>query len=184
MVRFETARLVLRPPDDGDVDPLAAINADLEVMRFIGDGSTRTREQTADGIARARREWGEHGYGMFAVELRENGRFIGWVTLAEPGFLPEILPAVEIGWRLGREFWGHGYATEAARVVLRFGFTACRLDRIVSIRHVANSASRRVMEKLSMRIDCETVVPATGQPVAVHAITRHEYEAAGSQDQA
>lgn len=179
MVRFETARLVLRVPDEGDLDPLAGINADPEVMKYIGDGSTRTREQTADGIARARREWDEYGYGMFAVDLREDGRFIGWVTLTEPVFLPEILPAVEIGWRLGRGFWGHGYATEAARVVLRFGFTACGLDRIVSIRHVANDASRRVMEKLGMRVDRETVVPATAQPVVVHAITRREYEAAG-----
>lgn len=172
---FETPRLVLRLPTEDDLDPLSAINADPQVMRFIGDGTTRSREETATGLARARKEWDERGFGMFAVELRDSGQFIGWVALTEPAFLPEVLPTVEIGWRLSRPHWGRGYATEGARVALQFGFTTCRLERIISIRHVANDASRRIMDKLGMRFDHETVVPATGQPVAVHAMTRVEY---------
>ncbi len=175
---LETTRLVLRLPTPDDLDPLAVINADPQVMRFIGDGTTRSREETAAGIARALAQWDERGFGMFAVDIKDSGQFIGWVALAEPAFLPEVLPAVEIGWRLGRPHWGHGYATEAAQAVMRFGFFTVRLDRIISIRDLANDASRRVMEKLGMRFDHQTVVPATGQPVAVHAITRTEYHAA------
>jgi RimJ/RimL family protein N-acetyltransferase len=174
-----TDRLLLRQPNADDIGPLAVMNADPEVMRYIGDGSARPpdREQAAAGIARAQRQWGEHGFGMCSVIVRQTGQFAGWVTLAVPGFLPEILPAVEIGWRLRRECWGNGYATEAARLLLKFGFTNCGLDRIVSIRHVDNLRSKRVMDKLGLRLAFETVVPATGQPVAVHAITRAEHDA-------
>jgi RimJ/RimL family protein N-acetyltransferase len=177
MVRFETSRLVLRLPTEDDLDPLSAINADPQVMRFIGDGTTRSREETAARLARAEQEWDERGFGMFAVDIRDSGQFIGWVMLTEPTFLPEVLPAVEIGWRLRRAHWGRGYATEAAQVALRYGFSTCQLERIISIRHIANDASKRVMDKLGLRFDHQTVVPATRQPVAVHAITRAEYEA-------
>jgi RimJ/RimL family protein N-acetyltransferase len=177
VVMFETSRLVLRLPTDDDLDPLAAIDADPQVMQFIGDGTTRSREETAAGLARARQEWDERGFSMFAVDVRDSGQFIGWVALSEPAFLPEVLPAVEIGWRLGRQYWGRGYATEAARVALQFGFSACRLERIISIRHIANEASKRVMDKLGIKFDHETVVPATRQPVAVHVKTRTEHEA-------
>lgn len=74
-----------------------------------------------------RREWVERSFSMFSVDVRESGQFIGWVALTEPAFLPEVLPAVEIGWRLGREFWGRGYATEAARMALRFGLARAGL---------------------------------------------------------
>lgn len=177
MQKIETARLVLRRPVPGDVGPLAQINADPEVMRYIGDGQVRTAEQTAEGIERATREWGERGHGMFAVDRRDTGAFIGWVALAVPEFLPEVLPAVEVGWRLARAQWGRGFATEAAREALRFGFESCGIDPIISIRHVRNDASRRVMEKLGLHFDFETTVPAHGQPVAVHSITRAEFDA-------
>ena len=96
-----------------------------------------------------------------------------------PAFLPEILPAVEIGWRLGRECWGHGYATEAAAELLRFAFTRAGLDRVVSIRHIGNAQSERVMDKLGLRFEFQTTVPATGQPVAVHAISHQEFSERG-----
>ena len=160
----------------GDIEPLAEINADPEVMKYIGDGQVRTRQQTAEGIARAIRQWDERGYGMFSVDRRDTGEYIGWVALAVPSFLPEVLPAVEIGWRLARGQWGHGFATEAAREALRFGFESCGLDEILSIRDLGNDASRRVMEKLGLHFDFETTVPAHGQPVAVHSISRAEFD--------
>ncbi|MEU5869042.1 MULTISPECIES: GNAT family N-acetyltransferase [unclassified Nonomuraea] len=166
-----TDRLLLRLPDDDDLAPFAAMNADPEVMRYIGDGSVQPPDSAAAGIARAHREWHERGYGLLAVVVRETGRTAGWVTLTVPAFLPEVLPAVEIGWRLGRQHWGNGYATEAAGRLLGFGFAECGLDRIVSIRHVDNQRSRRVMDKLGLRFAFETVVPAHGRPVAVHEIT-------------
>jgi len=179
---IETARLALRRPTEDDLDPLAAINADPEVMRYIGDGQTKSREQTAAGLARAAKEWDERGFGMFSVDLRDGeqpaeSQFIGWVALTEPAFLPEVMPAVEIGWRLAREQWGHGYATEAARAVLRFGFEECGFDRIISIRDLDNDSSRRVMEKLGLRLGHQTVVPASRQKVAVYEISRETYEA-------
>ncbi|GAA3145575.1 GNAT family N-acetyltransferase [Planomonospora alba] len=179
MVSMMTERLLLRRPGEEDVEPLALMNADPEVMRYIGDGSALPPDldRTAAGLARVRREWDERGFGMLSVVVRETGRFAGWVTLTVPDFLPQVLPAVEIGWRLRRECWGHGYATEAAGELLRFGFAECGLDRVVSIRHVGNLRSERVMDKLGMRFAFETVVPAHGRPVAVHEITKAAHDA-------
>jgi RimJ/RimL family protein N-acetyltransferase len=79
---------------------------------------------------------------------------------------------VEIGWRLRREFWGHGYATEGARAVLRWAFQDRNLDRLISIRHVDNIASGRVMAKLGFTLERTTTVPETGRPVVVHELIR------------
>ncbi|WP_037575045.1 GNAT family N-acetyltransferase [Phaeacidiphilus oryzae] len=172
-----TGRLELRPPEAADAGAFAAMDADPEVMRYIGDGSVPPAdpELMAARIARARRSWQERGYGLASVLLRESGEVVGWVQLAPPLFLPEVLPAVEIGWRFRRDAWGHGYATEAARVLLRVGFEEAGLDRLLSIRHVENARSARVMEKLGLRLRFETAVPAGGPPVAVHALTRAEW---------
>jgi RimJ/RimL family protein N-acetyltransferase len=77
---------------------------------------------------------------------------------------------------LARRHWGQDFATEGAREVLRFGFESCALEELVSIRHIENDASRRVMEKLGLHFDFETAVPAHGQPVAVHSISRAEFD--------
>lgn len=174
---LETARLRLRRWRDDDLAPLASIYADPEVMRYIGDGSMRTWDETAEGLARMERDWDEHGYGMFALEPRERAELLGWVGLAVPNFLPEILPAVEIGWRLGRAFWGCGYATEAAREEARFAFDVVGLDRIVSVCHVDNHASAHVMTKIGMIPDRVTSVPSHGRPVMVMALTPEQFRA-------
>ncbi|SCF12847.1 Protein N-acetyltransferase, RimJ/RimL family [Micromonospora coriariae] len=177
MITLETERLTLRGWRDDDLDALAAINADPEVMRYIMDGSVRDRRQSAEGLRKMIASWRERGYGLFAVEVRETGLFIGWAGLAVPYFLPEVMPAVEIGWRLDRRYWGHGYATEAASAALRFGFLDRGLSRVISVRHVENVRSARVMEKLGLTREFDTVVPGHHQPVAVHAITRDQYRA-------
>lgn len=176
MEELGTARLRLRDWRQDDLEPLSAIYADPEVMKFIGDGSVRNREETEAGLALIRRNWADHGFGLFAVELRDTGELAGWVGLAVPHFLP----AVEIGWRLGKPFWGRGIATEAAREVLRFGFEAAGLDRVVSICHVDNHASARVMTKLGLRQERLTTVPGHGRPVRVLALARDEYRAVGA----
>lgn len=170
-----TERLVLRRWQESDLDRLAEIYADPEVMRFIADGSVRSREETAAALEKLERQWEARGFGLFAVVERATGELAGWAGLAVPEFLPEVLPAVEIGWRLGRRFWGRGFATEAAREVVRFAFGEAGLDRLVSICHPENHASARVMEKLGMREDRRTVVPHTGRPARVLALTRDEY---------
>jgi RimJ/RimL family protein N-acetyltransferase len=176
VIALETDRLLLRGWRDDDLDVLAALNADPEVMRHILDGSVRDRRQSAAGLQKMMRDWEERGYGLFAVEVRETGALIGWAGLAVPEFLPEVMPAVEIGWRLSREAWGHGYATEAASAALRFGFADRGLDRIISIRHVENVRSARVMEKLGLSYEFSTVVPDHDQPVAIHSITHSQYQ--------
>ena len=171
---FETERLLLRQPSEADAVAIAEMDADPEVMRYIGDGTPVPFDpEAARGrITRARRQWAERGYGNLSVIVKETGQYAGWVMLAEPLFLPEVLPAVEIGWRFRREHWGRGYATEAAKVLLDYGLTGCGLDRILSIRFAGNIRSKRIMDKLGFRHEFDTVVPGTGERVAVHAITR------------
>ncbi|WP_116214653.1 GNAT family N-acetyltransferase [Streptomyces olivoreticuli] len=170
MTSLRTPRLTLRRWREDDLEPMAAINADPEVMRWIADGAVRDREQTATGIAEWEREWDELGVGLFAVEVRETGRLAGFAGLSVPGYLPEILPAVEIGWRLGQPFWGRGIATEAARAVLHFALRDRGLARLVSVHKVGNDASEAVMRKLGMRRERRTVDPANGLPVCVHVL--------------
>lgn len=173
----ETARLSLRPVEVDDLDGLCRLNADPQVMRFILDGSTLDREQTADRLAAMREHWREHGYGIFALQWRGTGEFVGWAGLATPAFLPEVMPAVEIGWRLLQQWWGMGIATEAAVDVLRFAFDDVGLDQLLSIRHVDNDASGRVMDKLGFQTDLRTTVPVYEQPVSVSRLAVEQYRA-------
>jgi RimJ/RimL family protein N-acetyltransferase len=155
-----------------DLDPYAALCADPDVMRFIGNGATQTRAESAERLRAFEQVWHERGFGLFALELTSTGELIGFTGLAIPDFLPEIMPAVEIGWRLGRAHWGHGYATEAARSVLSFGFDRVRLERIVSVHAVGNDASANVMRKIGMRLEREAVHPGNGRAVRVYSIDR------------
>jgi RimJ/RimL family protein N-acetyltransferase len=173
VARIETERLVLRAWDIvDDLDAYAAICADPEVMRFIGDGSTHTRAESAERLRAFEVMWEERGFGLFALELTKTGELIGFTGLALPDFLPEIMPAVEIGWRLAQPHWGQGYATEAARAVLAFGFDRVGLERIVSVHAVGNDASANVMRKIGMHFERETVHPGNGRAVRVYAIDR------------
>ena len=176
-VERETARLSLRPATPADLDGLCRLNADPEVMRFILDGSTLDHEQTAARLLAMREHWQEHGYGIFVLRWRPTDEFVGWAGVATPTFLPEVMPAVEIGWRLLHQWWGRGLATEAARDVLRFAFDDIGLDRLLSIRHVDNEASGRVMEKLGFQTYLRTVVPLYEQPVTVSRLTAQQYRA-------
>jgi RimJ/RimL family protein N-acetyltransferase len=173
-----TERLHLREWRESDLEEYAPICADPEVMRYIGDGQPRTREETALSIERMRRGFADRGFGFLAATLRDTGRLAGFVGLGVPTFLPEIMPAVEIGWRLGRAFWGQGLATEGARAALADGFTRCAVDEIVSIYQPANAASGRIMEKIGMTRMLDTVLPAHGYAVRVYRITSDEWSGA------
>ena len=165
---IKTARLLLRRWRAEDIDPFAAICSDPEVMRYIGCGSTRTRDQSATAIRSFETAWEKKGYGLFAVELRGSNQLIGFTGLAEPSFLPEVMPAVELGWRFARQSWGNGYATEAARAALDFGLVTLRIPEIVSIYQAENRASGRIVEKLGMRFDRETLDPSCGRSVRIY----------------
>ncbi len=167
---IETGRLLLRQWRDEDVDPFVDICADPEVMQYIGDGRPRTRERTEQHVREFRRAWRDCGFGLYVIEETASGRMIGFSGFLVPDFLPEIMQAVEIAWRLARDCWGKGYATEASRAVLETAAPAFGLRRVVSICHVDNVASERVMQKIGMRFERETVVPDGGMPVRVYDI--------------
>jgi RimJ/RimL family protein N-acetyltransferase len=170
-----TPRLRLRGFDDADQPALAAINADPRVMRWIGDGTVAGPEQTQQDIEGYRRMWAERGYGRYAVELGGTGELIGIVGFAVPTDIPEIVPAVEIGWRFAYRHWGAGYATEAAAAALRYGVVHCGLPEVVGVHVVGNDASARIMRKLGMAHRLTTVEVVHGRPVDVYTITRAAY---------
>jgi len=148
---LRTPRLVLRQWRQSDFDSFAALNADSEVRRFFP--APLTREESDALAKRAERDIAERGWGLWAVEVMESAPFIGFVGLAEPSFDAHFTPAVEVGWRLSRDQWGNGYATEAARAAITFAFDDLGLDEIVSFTSEVNERSRRVMERLGMTHD-------------------------------
>jgi RimJ/RimL family protein N-acetyltransferase len=174
--RLVTERLVLRRWRAEDVEPYAAMCADPEVMRWIGDGSTLGLDECRRAVERFELLWAQNGFGLFALEEKASAQLIGFVGLAIPTFLPEILPAIEIGWRLARHAWGKGFATEAARAALAFGFGRPELDRIVSIHQRGNIASGRIMQKLGMRLERDTVHPTWKRPIVVYDINRAQWK--------
>ncbi|MDX2593102.1 MULTISPECIES: GNAT family N-acetyltransferase [Streptomyces] len=177
MTEIRTPRLLLRPWHDDDLVPMADIHADPRVMRWIDDGSVRDLELTAEDIERWEEEWDEEGFGLFAVELLASGELIGFAGLSVPEWLPEVMPAVAVGWRIGSQFWGQGYASEAAHATLEFALQDRGLDRVISINRVGDNASENVIRKLGMVFERETAHPAHGYPLRVHAIDLTEFQA-------
>ncbi|MBK5287422.1 MAG: GNAT family N-acetyltransferase [Acidimicrobiia bacterium] len=145
-----TERLELRHFEPTDLDALAGVFAKYEVWKFPYNRPWR-RDETATFIANQRSHWETCEFGLWLAILQSTGGVIGYVGLSVPMFLPEILPAVEVGWRFDPDAWGRGYATEAARAALAEGFTTLGFDEICSLPQVENVASVRVAERLGMR---------------------------------
>lgn len=169
-----TARLRLRQWREEDLAPFAALNADPQVMEFFPKVLTRAESDAVAG--RIRDHFARHGFGLWAVEAPGAADFVGFVGLAVPSFEAHFTPCVEIGWRLAREHWGHGYATEAATAALAFGFGDRALEEIVAFTVPANIPSRRVMGRLGMRRlpadDFEHPAIAAGHPLRSHVLYR------------
>jgi RimJ/RimL family protein N-acetyltransferase len=145
---LQTERLILRRWRESDREPFARLNADPEVMRYFLRPLDRAE---SDGfVDRIEARFEERGYGLWALERRSDGEFLGFTGLAWQTFEAPFTPCVEVGWRLGSSAWGHGYATEAAREALRYGFEVVGLDEVVSFTAVSHAASQRVMEHLGM----------------------------------
>jgi RimJ/RimL family protein N-acetyltransferase len=168
-VVVETERLILRPWRAAvDLPALAALNADAEVMRWIAPHRPLLPEESAALLERIEAHWREHGYGLWAVEPRDGGAgCIGFAGLSIPSFLPEVLPTVEVGWRLNRAWWGRGVATEAARASVAHGFGTLGLRSVVSIIDARNERSLRVAEKLGMRPGRDRLHPVTRRRLRV-----------------
>ncbi len=148
MVELKTRRLRLRQWQNADLGPFAVLNADPEVTRYLPG---RLNRQQSDELATGLREAiDRRGWGLWAVEVAAVRSFIGFVGLNRPRFPAHFTPAVEVGWRLARPYWGHGYATEAASAALSFGFEQLGLEEIVSFTAAINERSIRVMVRLGM----------------------------------
>jgi RimJ/RimL family protein N-acetyltransferase len=148
---LRTDRLWLRAWRAADREPFAALNADPVVMEHFP--STLTREESDALADRIEARFELHGWGLWAVEVVETGEFAGYVGLTPQTFDVHFTPAVEVGWRLAHQYWGRGYAPEAGRAALHYGFDVIDLDEIVSFTTVANLRSQRVMQKLGMTRD-------------------------------
>jgi RimJ/RimL family protein N-acetyltransferase len=151
VAELRTERLLLRQWRDADLDAFAALNADPEVMRHLPARLSRPESDQMAGFIRGGLE--ERGWGLWAVGVPGGDPFVGFVGLNPVRFDSPFTPAVEVGWRLARTAWGHGYATEAARAAVDFGFEQLGLDEIVSFTVAANRPSWRVMERLAMSYD-------------------------------
>jgi RimJ/RimL family protein N-acetyltransferase len=150
-LEFRTERLLLRHWRPADRERFAALNADPLVMKHFP--STLSRQESDALVERVEAAFQQNGFGPWAVEVPKVAPFIGFVGLSVPGFQAHFTPCVEIGWRIGAEYWNRGYATEAARAALHAGFEVFQLKEIVSFTVPANLASRRVMEKIGMQHD-------------------------------
>lgn len=148
---LHTPRLILREWRQDDREPFAQMNADPLVRRYFPTLLSRAESDAVIEWHQASFE--QHGFGFWAVELRESGAFVGFLGLTVPSFDAPFTPCVEVGWRLAAEFWNRGYATEGARAALAYGFGPLTLEEIVSFTAVVNAPSRRVMEKLGMTRD-------------------------------
>lgn len=169
MPEIETDRLILRPLLLGDLDEMAAIRADPQVMRYIDRGAVHTREQVLKSLHRSEKLWNERGLGRWGVRRKESETLMGWCGL----FPLDETEEIEIGYGFAREFWGHGYATEAAAACLRHGFEFLELGRIVAVAYNENTASLRVLEKIGMRF--EKRGHYYGAELPYYALNRDEY---------
>jgi RimJ/RimL family protein N-acetyltransferase len=146
---LRTSRLLLRPWRDEDIAAFAEMSADPAVMKYLLPLSERGLS-VETWVARKRAHWAAHGFGQWVVELPGAASFIGVVGLETVSYEAHFTPAVEVAWRLTRPYWSHGYATEAARASLDYGFGQLGLDEIVAVTVPANRRSRQVMRRLGM----------------------------------
>jgi ribosomal-protein-alanine N-acetyltransferase len=144
---LETKRLILREILSSDFDDLYRMNSDPLIMKYVGDGSIRDEEQMKSELTMLISHYSRKpGFGIWATMLKETDTFVGASGLVNYNQTPDI----EIGYRMLKEHWNRGYATEASLGLLNYGFGRLGLKKIVSTAHVENLASRRVMEKIGM----------------------------------
>ncbi|MGH9090213.1 MAG: GNAT family N-acetyltransferase [Acidimicrobiales bacterium] len=155
-----TERLHLRPVAAGDAPALRPVFAKPEVWQYPFGRGFRP-EETAAFVEHEAAAWAADGFGVWVVVVRETGEVIGYAGLSVPTFLPEVLPAVEVGWRLDPGHWGHGYATEAARAALDEAFSTLGLASVCCIPQAENLASVRVAERLGLRLVRPVAIPGS-----------------------
>jgi RimJ/RimL family protein N-acetyltransferase len=171
---IETERLILRRWLPGDREPFACMNRDPRVMEHFPAPLAPSESDAL--IDRIEAHFDEHGFGLYALQLRPDGAFVGFCGISVPAFQARFTPCVEIGWRLAADHWGRGLATEAAGAVVRHAFDTLGLAELVSFTVPANARSRRVMEKLGMTRDPSDDFDhprlPEGHPLRRHALYR------------
>jgi RimJ/RimL family protein N-acetyltransferase len=170
--RLETERLAMREWRASDIDAFAKIYGDAEVMRYLG-GEPLARNDAWRNMASAAGHWMLRGYGLWVVERKSDAAVIGRVGLINA----EGWPGLEVGWTLGRPYWGSGYATEAARAAMAYGFITQNTDKLISLIAPENKASQAVARRLgeSSGPDYELVLGGVSYPVQIWSISREEW---------
>ena len=153
IVQLESARLILRQWRDSDLPAFADMCADPRVMRYFPE--TLSRLESAAVIGRVRGHFAELGYGLWALERKDSGQFIGFTGLGQVGFDAPFAPATEIGWRLAYEHWGLGFASEAAWTCVNCAFGRLDMDEVVAFTAAANLGSEKVMQSIGMLRDVD-----------------------------
>lgn len=174
MTTIETPRLLLRPLREEDMDAYAAMHADPEIMRYLGEGVPLSREESWRNMAMFLGHWTLRGYGMWALEERATGAFVGRAGL----HCPEGWPDREVGWALARAHWGKGYALEAAQAALQHAFATLQWPRAISLIDPENQRSIRVAERLGERLDRE--ITLRGKRTLLYSVERQAWTGGGA----
>jgi ribosomal-protein-alanine N-acetyltransferase len=170
-------RVRLRRWRNEDRAAFAVMNSDARVMEFFRSRLSRVDSDAM--VDRIQKHFSEHGFGLWAIEVPGVAPFVGFAGLTWAQFSAHFTPCVEVGWRLAFEHWGHGYATEAARLALGHGFGTLALSEVVSFTSATNQRSRAVMERLGMRRDPAEDFDYPGFP-ETHPLRRHVLYRLGS----
>lgn len=167
---IETERLILRTWKEEDVEPYYQINQDLKVLEYLP--GPMTMEQAQHFIHDMNKQWEKRHYTLWAAEEKASGDLMGFIGLSLLDLGKPFIPSVEIGWRLGSDYWGQGYATEGAKAALDYGFNTCQLEEIVAITVMDNKRSQRVMEKIGLKRDARADFKHPRLP-ARHRLSKH-----------
>ncbi len=170
VVALSSGRICLRRWRDEDREAFAAMNSDVRVMEFFLNRLSRF--ESDEMVDRIQEHFSERDFGLWAIEIPGVAPFIGFAGLSVPRFSARFMPCVEVGWRLAFEHWGHGYATEAARLALGYGFRTLALSEVVSFTSATNHRSRAVMERLGMHRDPDEDFDHPALPEG-HPLRRH-----------
>ncbi|NGX38001.1 MAG: hypothetical protein K1000chlam2_01170 [Chlamydiae bacterium] len=166
---IETARLSIKKPEGEQIDFVAPLFANPNVMRHIGSGVTRNRDESLKAIQNNTKHWETFGFGFFNVFEKETGFFVGRAGLFHLAFQHDN-PEVEMGFILNEQFWGKGYGTEIAKALFEWGAENLEVDHILAVTYKENTASRNVLEKIGMQFDHEGQYPNVVQKVLYFSV--------------
>jgi RimJ/RimL family protein N-acetyltransferase len=174
MIIYETKRLILREWQDKDFGAFSKLNQDASVMEFFP--KILNQQDTLKLINKIKDKFNANGFGFYTVILKKSEQLIGSIGLNTPDFKAHFTPCVEIGWRVAKAYWGHGFAVEAAQKCLDIGFNEFNLHEIVSFTAKINKKSERIMQKLGMihNINDDFYHPELdiNDPLALHVLYR------------